>query len=103
MVAIPEDENLLTTILSTKLFIDNSPGAFSSVGFATGPDRLTNGFLLYGPSLMWTDPDDETAGLQAKWYAVPTGRSGLYILKWNVDILLQDGALPVNLKVSIPP
>lgn len=84
-----------------RLFIDQSANAFVSAGFttATNTSVTTMGFTMFGTLVVW---ESSAGDLESKWFATQTEEQGLWILKWNVDTVIEDSAVPVALK-NLPP
>ncbi|KAK4618210.1 hypothetical protein CLAFUW4_12072 [Fulvia fulva] len=106
----PEETTTLTasgnetdSLTATTLFIDTSPGANQAAGFMSttnDSDSLTtSGFILFGNQLAWVS---DAGDLEQKFWAKPTSTDGVYTLAWNVDAVVEDGAVPVNVKNVAP-
>ncbi|WPA98206.1 uncharacterized protein RHO25_002818 [Cercospora beticola] len=87
---------------SPKLSIDNNPGALSPVSFSSGENSslTTSGFDLWGTLLIWVSNE---GAVDIKWYAEPVDAyNRTWALKWNVDNIVGNQAIPIALK-TLPP
>ncbi|CAK4031161.1 Hypothetical predicted protein [Lecanosticta acicola] len=87
---------------SPKLYINNNSGSFDAVGFTSDANTTitTTGFKQWGSRLVWVS---DAGDLVSKWYAEPVNEENTtYILKWNVDNVSTDSAIPVVVKNTSP-
>lgn len=95
--------NETETLSATTFFIDNSAGAFEPAGFTTtattGNDLVTSGFIVFGNQLVLVD---DGGSMEQLWWAVPTDTDGIWSLRWNVDTVTEDNAVPVVVKNVAP-
>lgn len=91
------------TLSATTFFVDNSAGAFEPAGFTSTPESadelVTSGFIVFGNQLVLVD---DTGALEQLWWAVPTATDGVWSLRWNVDAVTDDNAVPVVVKNVAP-
>jgi hypothetical protein len=96
LTAYPNETSLQTSWTTTRLWIDDSDGAFISAGFteASNTTATTTGFVMFGTTLMW----EGDSGIESKWFGAPTGQEGLWFLKWNVENAIETNVVPIVLK-----
>lgn len=95
--------NETETLSATTFFIDNSAGAFEPAGFTTNAERgdgfVTSGFTVFGNQLVLVD---DAGALEQLWWALPSATAGVWSLRWNVDTVIDNGAVPVVVKNVAP-
>lgn len=95
--------NTTETLSATTFFVDNSAGAFEPAGFTSNPEAadglVTSGFIVFGNQLVLVD---SSGALEQLWWALPTETEGVWTLRWNVDTVTDNDAVPVVVKNVAP-